>query len=63
MSNFGSTYSFENKELLTITKNAEHFCTGVFCETLYKISRQTGKLFWYWRSGNMTIYDFYLFCF
>ena len=23
MSNFGSTYSFENKELLTITKNAD----------------------------------------
>ena len=35
----------------------------MFLETLYKISRQTGRLFWYWRSGNMINYDFYLFCF
>ena len=38
-------------------------CTEVFLEALYKISRETGKAFWYWRSGNMTTYYFYLFCF
>lgn len=33
------------------------FCTIVFLQTLYKISKETGKLFWCWCSGNMTTYD------
>ena len=33
------TYSFKNRDLLMITKNADNLCTAVFLETLYKISR------------------------
>ena len=64
MSYLDQTYSFKNKERLTITKNADIllYKTLLFCESLYKISRQTGKPFWYWGSGNMTTYD-YLFRF
>ena len=46
-----------------LQKTRTLFCTVVFCETLYKISRQTGKPLWYWRVGNTTTYDFYLFRF
>ena len=52
---------FKIKELLQLRRTA--FCAAVFLETLYKISRQTDKLFWCWRLGNMATYDFYLFCF
>ena len=46
-----------------LQKTQTLFCTAVFCEILYKISRQTGKPFLSWHSGNMTTYDFYLFSF
>ena len=52
------------KNYKELQKTWTHFFTAVLCETLYKISRQTGKSFWYWRSENMITYDFYLFpCF
>ena len=57
-------YSFINKELVVITKkNRTRFCRVVFLETLYKISRKTGKPFWFRHSENTTAYDFHLFSF
>ena len=51
---FCYAFFFKNRELLTIAKKAKFFCTAVFHETLYKISRKIGKPFCDWRSGNMT---------
>ena len=47
------TYSFKNKELLTVTKIADTLLYSSVKWNSYKISMQTGKPFWYWRSGNI----------
>ena len=66
MSCFGSNSFFKlqnflNYSFFRLQKPRTLFCTAVFFETLYKISRQTGKPFWYYYSGNMAIFDFNLF--
>ena len=43
MSCFDQTYSFKNKELLTVTKTRTSFCTAVFLETLQNF-KANGKV-------------------